>query len=144
MVLVKWRDSYSTGVDFFDNEHKKIIGLINDMFEICRDHLSVDETRKVVSELLDYTLYHFEHEERAMEAVNYVYIEKQRQEHDDLKRRVLDFKDRLGQEGDKTISELYLFLRDWLTGHILHSDAQYRTAFKGKNIEKLLRDLDAL
>ena len=32
MPVIKWRDSYSVGVEKFDDEHKVLLGLIN---EIC-------------------------------------------------------------------------------------------------------------
>ena len=32
MVTIQWRNAYNTGVDLFDQEHLKIVELINIMF----------------------------------------------------------------------------------------------------------------
>ena len=138
MALITWRDSYSTGVEYFDKEHEKIVILINELYEVCRDHLAEDVVHRVITELLEYTVYHFEHEEKAMEAVNYAYLEEQREQHDILKKKVQEFKDRLDQREEGVAAELYLFLRDWLIKHILEYDRRYKSALKNKEIKELL------
>ncbi len=37
MALIKWRDSYATGIPEMDDEHREIIDIINTLYEMIRD-----------------------------------------------------------------------------------------------------------
>ena len=59
MAVIKWRESYNTNVKQFDEEHKKIVELINTMFQAMRDKSDKEVTAKVCADLLSYTQIHF-------------------------------------------------------------------------------------
>ena len=71
MAYIEWEDSFSVGVEIFDNEHKKLIEIIN------RLHLALlmKETDavmgKTLKDLIDYTITHFAHEEDNMSKTTY-------------------------------------------------------------------------
>lgn len=125
MALIKWRESYSTGIEQFDKEHRKIVVLVNDMFEAVRDNATEEEISKILSEVISYTEYHFNNEEEAMAAANFDGLEEHRQEHENLKAEALKFKDLLDEDLKNGTKELYHFLREWLTNHILDTDMKY-------------------
>lgn len=126
MATIKWRESYSTGVEQFDNEHRKVVELINGMFEAIRDKQGLDEVKKMLEEVVNYTEYHFDNEEKAMEAANFPGLEEHKKEHDKLKLESLEFQARLEKDFSGEIKVFYRFLREWLTDHILECDMKYK------------------
>ncbi|MBP8082348.1 MAG: hemerythrin family protein [Spirochaetes bacterium] len=134
MAYIEWEDSFSVGVDIFDNEHKKLIEIIN------RLHLALlmKETDavmgKTLKDLIDYTITHFAHEEENMANQTYPDFFKHKKEHDELIKKVQDYKMQI-ESGKTTISlSIMNFLKEWLMSHILGTDMKYRNFFAGKNL----------
>ena len=125
MVLIKWRDSYSVGIDQIDEEHKKLVELINEVFIVVRDKGNAETLNNAVGKLVDYTHSHFSAEETAMQEAGYPDLEKHRKEHRRLEKEVVDFRRRLQEEGADLRTEFYHFLRDWLIHHIIECDMLY-------------------
>ncbi len=134
MALIKWRDSYDTGVKQFDDEHHKIVELISTLFVALRDKSSKEIVVKVSNELISYTEYHFANEEESMRSAKYPDVEEHIAEHVRLKRDVLEFESTINNEFPKGTSELYRFLREWLVEHIQSMDKKY-AQFLQKNTQ---------
>jgi hemerythrin len=125
MALIKWREGYNTGIAQFDNEHHKIVELINLMFEAVRDKSGKEVTEKVCNDAVAYTGYHFDNEEKAMQAAGYPGLEEQIAEHSRLKAEALRFQAMISTNFPEGTSEFYRFLRDWLIKHIQECDKKY-------------------
>lgn len=125
MPLIKWRESYSVGVSVFDEQHKKLVTLINEMFQLVRDKDDTEKILQYLDELIDYTKEHFGDEEAAMEQSGYPLIEEHKAIHADLLKQVLDFQKRVQEKSDEVSVDLYQFLREWLLTHILEEDKKY-------------------
>lgn len=134
MAYIEWEDSFSVGVEIFDNEHKKLIEIIN------RLHLALlmKETDavmgKTLKDLIDYTITHFAHEEENMANQTYPDFFKHKKEHDELIKKVQDYKTQI-ESGKTTISlSIMNFLKEWLMGHILGTDMKYKDFFADKKL----------
>jgi len=134
MEFIAWNDSMSVGVKTFDEEHKQLITLINKL----NHSLTVGATQKtmynILINLVKYTVIHFQHEEEYMALYDYPASAQHKKEHEDLKKQVTDFKDRLDSGKGAFSIELLIFLRDWLTKHILGSDMAYKDFFRSKGV----------
>jgi len=130
MPLIKWRDSYSVGVEKFDQEHMLLVELINEMFEVVRDKGKVASLNGAVDKLVDYTRVHFVDEEEALEKVDYPHLEEHKEIHANLLAQVVEFQEQIEEEGKDLRTDLYKFLRDWLINHILDEDMKYGKYFK--------------
>ena len=126
MALMEWRDSFSVGVTKLDDDHKRLIDLIN----------RVDATEKagksvqwVLEELRNYAEYHFKAEEERMKAAEYPEIEEHMREHKAFIEWLATVERTYNLAPDahfhiaETVNE---YLRDWLTHHILLVDMQYK------------------
>lgn len=129
MPIIKWRDSYSVGVKKFDDEHKVLIELINEMFVVVRDNQDVDHLDPAVNSLIQYTQKHFTDEEQAMEEVSYPNLIDHKAVHARLLEEVTAYKAKVDENDEKAILGFYHFLRDWLLTHILEEDMQYKEYF---------------
>ncbi len=125
MTIIKWRDTYSTGVERFDLEHHKLVELIDVMYGAIRDKSAKEVAEKACTELVAYTIYHFENEEQAMAAVDYPDLEAHKAEHARLKHEAQSFNVRINSSFPEGATELYHFLRDWLVTHIQDCDKKY-------------------
>ncbi len=125
MSLFKWRDSYDTGVPQFDQEHHKIVELINTMFKAVRDKSGKEIAEKACAEVVSYTVYHFTNEEQAMQAVNYPGLDEHIAEHARLKAEAEKFQTIITNNFPEGVTEFYRFLREWLVDHIQDCDKKY-------------------
>lgn len=124
MSLIKWRDSYNTGVTQFDEEHHKIVELIQKLFEAVRTDLGGDFD-KIIQDLVNYTEYHFTNEEKAMADAGYPELDEHRKEHEELMAQAGKFREISRNMNREQVRELYQFLRDWLVDHIVVCDKKY-------------------
>lgn len=125
MAVIKWRDSYNTGIDAVDEEHKKLVDLIEAMYTSIRDKEPKETVEKVLGEIVEYTQIHFNNEEALMEEKEYPELEAHKAQHRSLIEEVGEYKDRLVNDFPDGRQELYRFLREWLVNHIMESDKAF-------------------
>lgn len=120
--LLQWDSSFETGVESIDLQHKELLNILNKLFTSVHSNHSTEKLAEILLGLVDYTVYHFNHEEDLMRESDYPQYSKHKEEHENLKKAVLSFKKDF-EAGTATISfELLDFLRRWLINHILYSD----------------------
>lgn len=128
MAVIVWNEGMSVGVPLLDRDHQTLIGLINLLETHTADSIGAGGTvDQVLASLLAYTRFHFGREERVMEACGYPLFDAHRDEHRALGQEVrqLCHRFRGGKDG-VTVSYMIMFLKDWLSHHILLHDMAYR------------------
>ncbi len=122
MALITWTSMFSTGIGEQDNQHKKLIELINQLNDAMQEGKGAEVLGKVLSELVSYTVFHFGYEEKLMDQYNYGDSSAHKSEHVKFVQTVGEFKKNF-DSGNAVISvEVMNFLRDWLTNHIMKTD----------------------
>lgn len=125
MPLFIWKPSYELAIPEIDLDHRRLVGIINELYEAMKDgrgHLLLNQ---IIDRLLDYIQQHFEAEESFMRASLYPELEAHRQEHLRLREELLEM-DRLRRAGDKpTAGELLTFLCAWMRTHISETDKAF-------------------
>ena len=135
MPLIAWDQGFSVGVGSIDEQHKKLIGLLNDLHDAMRFGKGRDVLGKVLAELIDYTAYHFRTEEGLFAKYGYPEHAAHEREHRDLTRQAMELKERF-ERGDTAITiDVMNFLKDWLNDHILGSDKRYGPFLAGKGVQ---------
>ncbi len=132
MALMNWDEKYSVGITKIDEQHKKLINLINKLYDAMREGKGKEVLLSILDETLEYTKYHFVTEEGLFKQYSYSQIEDHIKEHRDMKGKVeqlyLDV-----QTGKTSISiEVFNFLKFWLNNHILNTDCKYKLELAGK------------
>lgn len=125
MSFLTWSDEYSVNIKEIDNQHRKLIEIINQLHEAMTEGKGGSVLDDTLQRLLDYTDYHFSAEERLMEAYNYPGYVHHKAEHAKLIRQVEEFQRRYRQNPTGLAVQLLNFLKSWLTDHILKTDKQY-------------------
>jgi hemerythrin-like metal-binding protein len=125
-ALFVWNDEYSVGIAEIDDQHRRLFGLINRLYDKTMQGHSDETLDATLKELVDYTQTHFSDEEKRMQAAGYPDLQSHCQEHTRLVREVNDFIAKTRNENRHAIAnQLITFLFDWLTGHILETDKRY-------------------
>ena len=122
MALITWNNMLSTGVTEQDNQHKKLIDLINQLNDAMQAGKGSEVLGKVLAELVNYTVFHFGYEEKLMAQHKYEDTPAHKAEHSKFVQTAGDFKKKF-DSGTAVVSvEIMNFLRDWLTSHIMKTD----------------------
>lgn len=135
MVFFQWTESMSVGVSEFDAHHKKLIDLINTLFDAMSEGKGKTVIGEILEELLKYTDYHFGVEEAKMKEMAYPAYVGHHAEHQKFVEEVTKLY-RKYQGGDIFLSvDTLNFLKEWLNKHILQTDMAYKTFFTNKGIK---------
>jgi hemerythrin len=134
MALMNWKEEYSVKVASIDQQHKKLVELINQLHDAMRAQKGRETIGKVLSELVSYTQSHFKSEETLMQTHKYPALEAHKLEHHMLVKKVSDFQKEV-DSGKVTVTiDVMNFLRDWLQNHILGTDKKYSGFFVEKGV----------
>ena len=71
MELFTWSDEMSVNIKRIDEQHKKLIDLLNSLFLAMIEGQAQSVIEKIVGELINYADYHFKTEEYYFEEHNY-------------------------------------------------------------------------
>lgn len=120
-----WKDEYSVGIDSLDNDHKKLISLLN-QFTTAYDYAMTEEyEREALNDLISYTKYHFEREEQLLEQHDYPDVIAHKAQHAKMIEQVNGFMDLYNEKGHDALNEISEFLSNWLINHINGTDKEY-------------------
>jgi len=136
MSLVEWSEKLSVGVPSVDDQHKKLVAMLNDLHDAMQLKQSHEALGKILDDLIDYTAYHFKHEEYLFEKTDYPAALEHKLEHDELTKQVLEVKQKYEDGAAPTLPiEVLNFLRKWLLTHIAGSDKAFGPHLSARGIE---------
>ena len=134
MALLVWQAELDTGIDVIDQQHQRIVALINQLAEAT----GRDDQAAVLEELVDYTLSHFAFEEELLEESGYTFGPAHKRVHDMFVRRVSEYRMRF-EAGEDIAAELKGMLARWLFNHIRGDDKAYAEHVK-RHLNKFARE----
>ena len=120
--LLQWQDSFNTGVTLMDQQHRRLLELINELFQCMKDGGDRMVLGDVVDELVNYTVTHFRAEEDVMHRYNYPDLKEHKKIHKNFIEQVGGYVEKI-KAGDRLPpADVYRFLKDWLVNHIEKQD----------------------
>jgi len=132
--LIKWNDHYSVNIAVVDEQHKKLINLINQLYDAMRAGKGAEVLGPVLTELVEYTVYHFSAEEGLCRQYGYPGYEEHKRIHDDLTMKAKQLKTALDQGNNLISIDVMLFLSNWLNTHILEEDKKIGPFLNSKGV----------
>ncbi len=131
MAFLQWKEEFSVQVQELDQQHRKLIDIINRLHDAMTTGSSNRVMGDVLTELIEYTQTHFNTEEQLFRKYTYPGELAHQVEHNQFIEKVNAVKENW-QKGKIGLStDLMIFLKDWLTNHILVTDKKY-SAFLNK------------
>jgi hemerythrin-like metal-binding protein len=129
-----WNAEFSVGIKQFDEQHKKLVGMINELYDAMKAGKTGAVLGGLFNELVEYTLQHFMAEEMLMKEHGYPGYQAHLAEHKKLTAEVVKFKEKFDKSGLGLGVELLPFLTDWLKHHINGTDKLYGKFFSEKGL----------
>ena len=127
MPLLKWTPKMSVGVGVLDEDHKRLVGMINDLYDAMQAGHGKEALCRTLDDLVRYTQMHFAREEKYFADTGYPATAAHKREHDTLTGQVLDVQKNYAAGASAALSiDVLRFLKDWLLNHIQISDQKYR------------------
>ena len=131
----KWNATFETGITRIDIQHKVIVRILNELYDIIIGNNEEDKISDIIVELIQYTEYHFSEEERMFSEYNYIGEKEHKIEHEKFVEEIHLVISQMNTDKGMVAIELMEFLKDWLTEHILDTDQKYVKFFKEQGIE---------
>lgn len=122
MALLEWSEALSVGFEEIDDDHKKLIGMVNELNDAVAAGRAADVVGEVLEDLISYTAWHFRHEERLMQTHGYPGYSAHKAQHEELVDAATALQAKFVNGDPDVASTLLPFLKDWLTNHILGTD----------------------
>lgn len=121
MPEIKWTEGFSVGVPLMDEQHQRLIALIN-ATNGRPDERGMEENIKA---LFAYADLHFHEEEKLLRDKRYPELGNQLREHAHFLKKAADFAARVSRDPN-VCEQLNAFLCGWLSRHILEVDMKYK------------------
>jgi hemerythrin len=129
MIFLEWKEEYLTNISELDAQHQKLVALINEFYADLLKYQDNDKKKEIIiqtlNELVDYSCYHFDAEENLMRRHEYPEYAQHKEEHERFKTQVARFMKEQVETTHVAPFPIVVFLRDWLTSHIMKTDKQY-------------------
>ncbi len=121
--FIDWKTVPRVGVPFIDEEHKQLVDIINKIYEsVSSGVVSKPDLLRIMMELFDYTVFHFDNEDKVMNEVGYPQRDDHLKQHDKLQQQVLDFTTSFFEFEVDVRKNLLDVLKSWLVVHIENTD----------------------
>lgn len=138
--MFDWKQEYSCNVSEIDNQHKKLFELAAELYEIANrkdDYDHYDEIKQIFKKLSDYTVYHFDYEEKLMDKHQFDAREilMHKLEHGAFVKKMIKIQNEdLDKNQQKVLMDIIMFVVDWIEKHILNTDKKYTQHFNAKGV----------
>ena len=124
MSLLAWKPEYSVGIASMDDEHREMIGLINDVYVKLGTAPDAATIEECLEEIFTTISMHFALEERIMRDSGYEEYEDHKDDHEELLDEIRDLMDEFAADTDKGAKLLEERLSTWFGNHFASFDAR--------------------
>ncbi len=127
MAFMNWDEKYAVKNLEMDNQHKKLIVLVNQLHDAMKPGKGKEEIGNVLKSLAEYTVSHFTAEEKMMRSIQFDNFDAHKVEHTKLLEQVTGLINRFENGETLPVMEVMNFLKKWLVDHIMKEDMKYST-----------------
>lgn len=122
-TLVAWNDAFVLGVDDLDEDHRRLVAIINEMDALVRRDASSAEVLAALDRLLGHLGDHFRREQAVMDRAGVPDSVDHGHQHERTRAHLQTLRDRLAADpGAVDGAELVRYLHAWLVNHVLNQD----------------------
>jgi hemerythrin len=130
MTFISWNDTYNTDTEKIDEQHRKLVDIINELYDAKETGKAQEALDGILSRLMDYTKYHFDFEEALLDELDYPELVEHKAKHQELIDQIgMILKSHLDNKRHVDTA-LLMFLKHWLVKHIMNEDMK-ALSFRG-------------
>ena len=154
MAQLQWTDSYSTGLAEVDDDHHRLLEIINRIDAAISDGSGEDVVGSVLKEALEYSEHHYKHEESLMAKHGFPGLKEHSAMHATSLTKIKSMCDGHAS-GDPAVTPtaVHHYLSSWFAKHFLGADSQFKrylfeqgitdtVSLEGNVFERLLSHLN--
>ena len=136
MPWITWSEEMSVGVKEMDDDHKKLISILNEIHERVAAGQDKQALSGLVDQMMAGTKAHFAQEEQLLAKSGYPDVTAHYEEHDQMIAKALSACAGFRWGSTSMLSEdLLAYPRDWLIEHIQSTDKSYGAYLSAKGIQ---------
>ena len=129
-----WSDAISIHVAECDAHHQRLFEIANSIARQLQMGSDCATLGEALQELVEYTRYHFEAEEKLMGLYGYPDFELHAKKHGELVCQVVEYRDRICSGDLPNRASFMNFMERWLVRHVLDEDRKYGLFLNGKGV----------
>lgn len=139
---IEWDRKYETGIEKVDEQHRKLVELINNLYERVVLNEDMKAVQDAMVDLKLYTIFHFSTEEKLFKKFEYeeedqeAHLQKHQTFIDELQNYFSDDKSTQYELGYRLVE----FLKKWLFSHILVCDMKFARHLKQNHFSEITAD----
>jgi hemerythrin len=133
--FVTWKPEYSVGIQSIDEQHIKLLNLINNVRAAVLCDTGPDFERGALEDLIAYTQGHLKYEEELMRTHAYFDYEAHKGQHDQMVKQVDAYVRHYEEKGSVILPEVADYLQRWLVQHIQGTDRKLCQFLGTKNVQ---------
>ena len=139
MPLIIWTDQMCVGVKLLDNDHKKLVLLINELHEGIMNHRDKQALDGAFECLVSFTRVHFAHEEQLLFEAGYPGAAAHKREHESMIQKMQDLQARfrIGEPLEMRVDGMEL-LKSWHFNHMHGADQEYVPYLETQGVNSIL------
>ena len=134
MAFFDWSDELSVNIEKIDSEHKRLVEMLNELFETAMAENAAVVLGNILTGMVDYAGTHFATEERYMTEYGFPGYAEHKAEHDASVAKAVDLLERYQVHPEVLSAETAVFLKGWLGHHIMGTDKLYGPFLNDKGV----------
>lgn len=135
MALIQWSPEYSVKVGEIDQQHQKLITMINELNDAMLRGKGKEVLARIIDGLIAYTQAHFSKEELYFDKYKYPDAIAHKEEHKAFVKKVTEFREAFQKNSMNLTINVMDFLSDWLKKHICGTDKKYSDFFNKNGLK---------
>ena len=133
MSLLEWKSEFSVGIESMDFEHRKMIGMINEIYDELMHHRDAESIDQFLGDIHATISAHFALEERMMRNAGYREYEAHKDDHEELLDQIRDMMDEFRADSESGFGILKENLANWFEAHFGSFDARLHGQLGGED-----------
>ncbi len=125
MIEAKWTPELSVGVDEIDQQHQQLYAIIDQLLDARSSELDHSSVMALLTQLVDYSDYHFRTEDNYMIENEYPLFLTHRKEHLAYIKKMGEWITAFEDKKTNLSKDILEFLCHWWKSHVIQSDLKY-------------------
>ena len=134
MKSFDWDDKYDVGVRRFNEQHMQLLKILNDVYIAMNDKQDKYAIAQILNDLLKYAKEHLTEEEACLKANKYPDFINHKKLHENFINKFTQFCKDFKADKFSLHFEIAVFLKNWITNHIMAVDTEYKDFLNSKGI----------
>lgn len=128
MAVIAWQSKYNVGVRKIDQQHRRIVDVLNELYDLQESNPNNRALEKVFATLRTYIQEHFETEEAYIALHDCPRADLQRSEHEQFVDKICAFQKDFLKQKPMAVINLFNYIWDWFAHHIIDVDKKCLSA----------------